>query len=80
VTFAYRLSDWDLWLDELSGADSAWSGGYECGAAAAFGLMGMAEAIRATENARCRERDRANHDCTCPASWGEDYCNCRGGL
>jgi hypothetical protein len=44
------------------------------------GLMGMAEAIRQAYHDRQREADRHLHDCTCPASWGEDYCDCRGGL
>lgn len=49
---------------------------YMTGAAAAFGLMGMAEAIRAADDDRRREADRENHACTCPASWGADYCDC----
>lgn len=38
-------------------------------------LIDMAQAIR---DGFLRREDAKNHDCTCPASWGEDYCNCVG--
>lgn len=50
------------------------------GAAVAFGLMGMAEAIRQAEHRRFLEADAENHDCTCPGSWSAEYCNCSAGL
>ncbi len=49
---------------------------FDRGAAVAFGLMGMAEAIGHAEEIRERFADQENHDCTCPASWGADFCSC----
>jgi hypothetical protein len=54
--------------------------GFVMGAAVVFGIMGMVDAIREREADRILREDMAKHDCTCPSSWGADYCDCYGCL
>ena len=54
--------------------------GADWGARWMAAIIGIGEAIQAADRARVLEADCENHDCTCPGSWGEEYCNCNAGL
>ena len=79
---AYAHADTDDLQSPLAEDDppEVYAHGADWGARWMATIIGMGNSIALANRARVLEADCENHDCTCPGSWGEEYCNCNAGL